>query len=171
MKTELKDVIHLYIGAEFIFENENVGKICGVHSDMIYNEDADESGEGLFYLPDCRPILRRISNMTETELFDICFVAFNSDDLKGEDKLTKKEFHCEIALRGKTFIEAEITCRCFEGGISITNNGSISLMDDSREFQPLGSESKSFLWLLKNGFDLFGLIDFNQAIDAKTLEP
>lgn len=112
MKTELKDVIHLYLGCDCkMLDDENTYKLL---PEMLPCENFP-----LRRKP--KPILRRISDITSEQMHEVGMEQSEINNI-------------------------------------ITNKRNPSLY--------VGE----FLWFLKNGFDLFGLIDSGQAIDAKTLE-
>lgn len=77
MKTELKDVAHLYKGFRFLFENEEHESTHMVDESVVTTE-ADESGEGVFGLSDCKPILRPLSDAKKEEA-DYCKTLYRLD--------------------------------------------------------------------------------------------
>lgn len=129
MKTELKDIMHFYIGCEV--EIEIYGKLrnClldGINKDYYFliipgDKAATSYFKGKYSI---KPILRPLSDMTDKEAADI----FNMDDWLFINQ-KKGITHLDFALPPQTFI-----------------------------------------YLLKQGFDLFGLIESGQAIDATTLK-
>jgi hypothetical protein len=69
MKKNIADYLHLYLGCEFIWEDEDDPMILkGVFGDVAYSTEADESGEGMYAIEEIKPILRPLSDMTEEEM-------------------------------------------------------------------------------------------------------
>lgn len=130
MKTELKEVIHLYLGCEM-----TDGRI--LHS-------VDIDGEWMLLAPNgggctnfchkwdesVKPILHRLEDMTEMHENEVCNI---------------------IGIMG---IDAYKHAFIKEGTYMIKLKDSVEL----------------YTFLLKNGYDIFGLIDSGQAVDYKTLK-
>ena len=121
MKTEWKDVMHLYKGCEIEVRDKDFingvqyGKLQGYQFDDNLLIDFEQS-DGYENIGKCKPILRPLSDMTEEECLylNVAFMVVEK---------WAKTAHKE------TWGTAE------------------------------------FLYLLKQGFDLFGLIESGQALD------
>lgn len=88
-----------------------------------------------------KPILRRLDSMTEEDHIEV-------GKLLGYEETRTKPLHL-IALKGKSFVE----------GYGLDRIESITVV------------SLITKYLLSKGFDLFGLIDDELAIDSKILKP
>lgn len=119
MQRKIENYLHLYLGCKCIADGK-LGTIEGVstmnagcsgNNPLIFFEDGEVS-TGDTDIEEVKPILRRLSDMTEEE--------------KGEW---------------------------------------IGLPPDVRVMTPY-----QFLWFLSRGFDLFGLIDNQLAVDEKTVK-
>jgi hypothetical protein len=66
-------------------------------------------------------------------------------------------------------VGADVSCRCFEGQLAIRECGSIFLFDASGELQRCTNLPKGMHYLISKGFDLFNLIESEQAIDSTKL--
>jgi hypothetical protein len=159
MKTELKDVIHLYIGCDALCESvtdspePNIQQIFGYDSTikMINFGHGDAKT-----LDEFKPILRPLSDLKESDL-DLggLLTAFTikkdeyskSYSMIIEDENDGSGFHLTIDSDGS------IHCLCKDNHESYSYNG-----------------SKIFLSLLKNGIDLFGLVESKQAVDKTQLK-
>ncbi len=121
MKTELKDVIHLYLECEvmLLFNKNKIGKLTGLNKFGVYLITVGEKSE-TFEFYQFKPILRHLSSMTN------------------------EEFR---------------RCREIEEGFQLENNG---------RFYGGGA---CMLYLIREGFDLYKLIEYGQAIDKTTLKP
>lgn len=162
MKTEFKDVAHLYLGCEFktavfdggIFEIDGVTK-----SEVERDEVIIISGGSEFYATETQPILRPLSDMTEQEfieLFKLCSLFDLSD--------------CTFEFGdSERFINAEFNGRIVDC-IQIVSGDCVMMMNNDRTFSPVNPQSQCFLFFLSKHFDLFGLIKSGQAIDATTLK-
>jgi hypothetical protein len=163
---QLKDIIHLYIGCEVLIDGKEVGRLYGintsylkstnqVHYDiqteqmriedgedfvMVYNDDFDDELR-------IKPILRRLEDITDKEI----------KELIGWDNLNEKYANVSYE-RGNFGIVINYSIDAGEEGF-YQQSYNITF----HTFSP-----KEWVYLLKNGFDLFGLIKSGQAIDAKT---
>ena len=139
--TQLKDVIHYYIGQSvYLCDNLEGNRVIEPLTAKMLAEDLE-----MFYdeeLP--RPytiVLRRLEDMTEHEAIALVERIVHADE----------------------FVDVDTTHNSF-GDLMVTWRGD--------EYNATGEKtwsSEQFHYLLKQGFDLWGLIDSNQAIDAKTL--
>lgn len=119
MKTQLKDVLHFYLGCKCIvklYDTEYRGIFLGLNYPFLYIQVASDKAPTKHRIDkiDFKPILRPLSDMTDIEKDE--FSEHQIDNF-GED------FHNEMY------------------------------------------DISQFLFLLKQGFDIFGLISSGQAID------
>lgn len=140
---------------------------------------ADEQKENLvnFYPQDLKPILRRLSDMTEEEASNLLAILFYNS-MNPDDRVTADEIDVDIhknddglMVDGDMALVCELSCRCFEGQLGITLNGTLVLYDEEGKVQRLDNSVEAFVYLLSKSFDLFGLIEKGLAIDQKTLTP
>jgi hypothetical protein len=141
--TDLKDVLHFYFGQKVV---------------LLYGH--------LYRLLEIRQWLIRIE----------------SDELKyGNDRPMQHDVgleSCQIVLRSigdmteeeKYHIVTNITYSHIKFS---TKQSAMESFDPDRYSQKHNNRfyPDEFIYLCKQGFDLFGLIDSNQAIDQKTLQP
>lgn len=167
---KLQDYIHYYIGCKMIrsshWEPQNEPYIL----------DNKNMAEAIEYSD--RPILRRLEDMTEDEMIGM-LQSMAPPDM--EDKPTLEDYDLEmfynddgLMVDSDIAVGANYSCVCYEGQIAIKICGSIILFyetgkDVTRD--ELINVPKAFHYLLQQGFDLFGLIDADLAIDAKTVNP
>lgn len=164
---QLKDVIHFYIGCQVIVDNKDTAKFMGgtlvpnsigqIYWDLQTGEMRDNDGDD-FSMPynddpeigelRIKPILRRLEDMTDGDIMD--FIEL--------DKLNK--LYVQVSFE-----------RCVNGivvyyGIDAgENNGGVFPQTYKITFHSFSP--KQFTCLLNKKFDLFGLIESGQAIDAK----
>lgn len=121
-----------------------------------------------------KPILRKLEDMKEEEMIGLLQSMVLSDM---EDKPTNEDYNLEmfynddgLMVDGDIAVGANFTCRCFEGQIGLKKCGSIILFDEDKDVtrDQLINTPIAFHYLLKQHFDLFGLIDSNLAKDAST---
>lgn len=67
MKTELKYVIHFYLGCECLDEVNVIWKIVGVYQDCLYVENNYNAGAYEKNFDEVKPILRKLEDMTFDE--------------------------------------------------------------------------------------------------------
>lgn len=173
MKTELKDVIHLYLGCQCVltedvpveeFDDDQTKKGSVWSLLMINYGDFDLiDGNGYkFVLQDeetCwlgvhgsefKLLLRPLSSVTEEEAIELIGIQLENYPNKLDIKM--KSF-------GRRSNSDSWQFSAYEGEKHIIS-GSLSFYRH---------EPKKFMYLLSKGFDLFGLIESNQAIDSSTL--
>jgi hypothetical protein len=146
MKTEIKDVLHLYLGCEANVEvseyyEAGQGKIISIDLEgevcVISNKSTKYCVEAAFH--DIIPILSKLPDMTEEECWE------------WQREFTF--FHVSDDEYGRAYIE---------GRLHVIKDRVIS---SERMFRP-----EQTAWLLSKGFDLFGLIEQGLAIDKATLK-
>jgi len=131
MKTELKDVIHFYLGC--MVELNNSGS-------KVYNRKLIAVG-GVDDEPYCK---LRLGNADEKQFVHAVFF---------------KENRVKPILR-------PLSDMIYEEESYMKNNFCYKANGITEYYTPDG-----FMFLLKHGFDLFGLIESGQAIDATTINP
>lgn len=163
---ELKDFLHYYMGATY-WTNNSQGEINPETIMFIY--PMIEKGNGV------QLHLRRLDDMTEEEMVGLLQSMVPSDM---EDKPTDEDYDLEmfynddgLMVDGDIAVGANFTCGCFDGQIAVKKCGSIILFDEDKDVtrDMLINAPLAFHYLLRQGFDLFGLIPAGLAIDAKTV--
>lgn len=149
--TNIKEIIHLYLGCEVLCNYNGKGfKAKGILSGKTISEQWEVIHDKLTFiykynLKNIKPILRRLDSMTEAEkIFILC------SHLKDgwQPGTVLEDSDTDWAMRCTHLEYGQKTCYV------------------SKERFP----AWLFNYLLKQGFDLFGLIDSGQAID-KNLKP
>jgi hypothetical protein len=163
---QLKDVIHYYIGCKVRVDNEDTATFMGgtlvpnslgqIYWHLQTGEMKDAEGDD-FSMPynddpevgelRIKPILRRLEDITDKEI----------KELIGWDNLNEKYANVSYE-RGNFGIMINYSIDAGEEGIH----------PQSHKITFHAFSPKEWLYLLKNGFDLFGLIKSGQAVDAKT---
>lgn len=149
-KVTFKDVAHLYLGAKILLENKIKATIHGIEYGgnreykvvaMLPNYQTVKVNEWDLV----KPLLRKLDSITEEEAIQLA-------------KLSEWEPH---------FRDVKVERNKFNYLI-ITWDG----MAESREvFNATGEQfycGEQFLWLLKNNFDLFNLIENDFALDINS---
>lgn len=166
----LKDCLHLYANCEMHTGTGNVTliavqqeripatdfKIVVANGNLIYSRD----------LSDFKPILYPLSEMTDAQLHELCYLTLFNPDMDEEDRLTRPEVTIDSDTGETNEMETYFSCRCLEGKISITENGSVNVTNDDGEVLPMVNQPAVFAYLLSQKFDLFGLIESGQAISC-----
>lgn len=109
--------------------------------------------------------------MTIQEAEYLVFLMFDTDKLGNDSRITQEEIHVELrksSIEGVSLI-IDISCRCFEGQLSINENGDLFLYDDNLDLRSIDMQSELFLWLIAKRFDVFGLIKEEIAVNKTTL--
>ena len=150
---QLKDVIHYYIGQKLEKSADDLThpRLEAIVGDQMYVSEYEYTtphSDKTFTRPKMtlpigfkKPILRRLEDMTEEEMKELVFIGHSVRNTLYEVKM-------------------EYNTVCFKTN-GFTGGGSVSL----RALRPEETH-----YLLQQGFDLWGLIDSNQAIDSKTLK-
>ncbi len=69
---EKAKIFALYLGQQFVYEDNEPDDICGVYGDdVVYGNDADESGEGIFSISECKLILSPLSSISDEDALEI----------------------------------------------------------------------------------------------------
>ncbi len=168
MKTEFKDVAHLYLGAKCIIGNKDWKP-----SDISVEDRAPYTDPNYgkpitttischtleHFLHKTTPILRPLSTMTEVDLPEW----FNKWMPDGFDVLHNKANH---------YSWMEIDSKNDDGyTLTIWEDGSMSTTCKDNGEQYAYQGALLFAHLLSKQFDLFGLIKSGEAINATTLTP
>lgn len=166
----IKDYIHYYIGQRCLntffapgHEMYNVGWILtGFDTESVHPfRLTDIEGERYTWTDSVKPQLRRLSDMTEEDLKKMVNEFALID-------LSNCQYEYET-VEGK-WVNA------IENGVVVTSlevldGDYVSMMHKDDEMMPMVPQSKAFHYLLKQGFDLFGIIDAGLAIGAKSIQP
>lgn len=144
MKTELKDVVHFYLGCECVDGAGSVGKIdtCGFDG-YIRTTPLNKHIKVKAFLSGVKPILRPLSDMTEEE---------------------GRQYATYYGIDG--YLSVTITEENGYVKISIGNSGHMASLFPLGQY---GQKPETLVYLLSKGFDLFGLIESGQAIDKTIL--
>jgi hypothetical protein len=181
---KLKDVIHYYIGCDVIVDDNERGRLLGCNpipnsvgqvywdiqtEDMKANEDEDFA---MPYNDDpdmgelrIKPILRRFKDITDPEITEVAIMYANGvkvERVKGvannwfyfkcnhSESVEDDEYILIISDAGSAWYDHyfDKSKRC---GLNICNENYVTH------------------YLLSKHFDIFGLIDIGEAIDAKTI--
>lgn len=144
MKTELKDVIHLLIGCDVTIEIHGTGHqgiLRGLKSEYFFIQvKGDKSATPHRDISKIKPLLRRLSSMTEEEMGEYWSI------IGGAPHLFDRDYFMEWLENGHT--ESE-----WESGMVFGHY----------------EAALTTKFLLSKGFDLFFLIETGQAIDAEKL--
>lgn len=149
-----------------------LGKLHCVSGDgMAVVEEADAFLTIALYSTTYKPILRRLSSMTEEEMGEYVVMCLNPIQSEMDDPITVDEVSIDTDMpHGNGYYDAAISCRCFEGVVRIRENGDTFLFDEEQRPQELEGQARRTAWLLSKHFDLFGLIENEEALDSETLK-
>ncbi len=77
-------IFAMYIGSEFMYEGNEPDELYGVmKDDVAYGSDADESGEGIYSISDCKLLLTPLAKISDEHaraLSECCFPDGNQHD-------------------------------------------------------------------------------------------
>ena len=143
---EIKDFIHLYLGCE-VFDSFNNSRtsLVGVSDTGVtvaYNT------EWKLRFDEVKPILRKISSMTEEEAIEYLKMKYNAVAV----------IECRKDNSGFWYSLAK--------GLAETKNPKFIFFGQIKDT----SYPEQFVWLLSKGFDLFGLCEAGFAIDKDSLK-
>jgi hypothetical protein len=147
MGKKLSDYLHFFIGCKMLYSSHHEPQ------NEPYTLTHDNVGQAIEFGD--RPILRRLEDITPGELKEMIIKLSKID-------LSDCEFEYDFV--GHTWVNAirkGVVVDC----LVIENNGNINMDDYSPSQLP---QAEAFHYLLKQGFDLFGLIDAGLAVDEKT---
>ncbi len=154
MKTKLKSVLHLYLGGKCKYSRPSSFNVETIDLSMLKHL----SETGSYDL--CKPILRPISDITKTErseMFNLVFGRYFPDN------------------GGVVFIDKETTLQqprwVLSSGLDrlgIQINGEVWYDCDLNPYK--FNQHLITLFYLEKGFDIFGLIQSDQAIDGSVID-
>lgn len=165
---EIKDYLHLYLGCRC--EVETYMATCDWGMNRVEKLTAQIlAGVHGKRNKVIKLFLRQLSSMTEEEIYDL-INSMCPDDI--EDIPEKDEYDFEMFYNdGGNMVDSDVavgsdySCRCYEGQISITHDGTIHCFDEKGEKEIMVNVPRAYHYLLSKHFDLFGLIDAGLAID------
>lgn len=179
-KKDLKDYLHFYLGCEVLYK----GKVYDLFQiDSTFAHIWKKNRSATVCEPtihNVKPLLRPLSSMTQSEADYFAWLCMDSEyHLEVDSRITQEEIQTELAknddglmLDADVEIYIGVSVRCFEGAVVIKTDGSIAVYDEDKEtYQSVDNIAFKVLYLLKQGFDLFGLIPAGLAIDSTTLNP
>jgi hypothetical protein len=155
---EIKDYIHHYIGCDVAYHFEGRGKLVGISASEV------EKGKVIaiidigivdfqeWYVEECKPILRKLSSMTEVEARDIAVIMFGQPD-SVKWRLENKTNYLNVYRK---HYHISFTIDLASGDVDIYDEGGIQTTINHHFITK---------YLLSKGFDLFGLIDAGLAIE------
>ncbi len=170
MTKRIEDYLHLYLGCkvQYVFttrtdnQEKRIGILDGIKSNGAVNLGivVSETHWDEYRLSKLTPILRPLSAMSEAEMGELLPKWFQPNEDTFKQLIFRTEFHTD---------ELKRRIKHGEGvGYSLFKEDGSHYMTGTLSFTHLNSEQ--FLYLLKQGFDLFGLIDSKLAIDSTTLK-
>jgi hypothetical protein len=150
MEKNIKDYLHLYLGCEVLHEFANSKQIKKLIADKSETDEEISLSAALYCK--AKPILRPLSDILNTEAFEVYKLYFDKDFVFDYSKDTGSANFIPTRAR----ILAKDAIRIFEGRDYKTG-----------DFMKVISIVP---FLLSKHFDLFGLIDAGLAIDKITLK-
>lgn len=165
-RKKLSDYLHYYMGCKFITDNSE-GEVNPETIRFIY--PMIEKGYNV------QLVLRKLEDITDEEMIGLLqsMLPANLEDRPKNSDYELEMFYNDDGLMvdGDISVGANFSCICYEGQIGIKKCGSIILFEEDKDVtrDQLVNTPMAFDYLLKQYFDLFGLIDANLAIDAKTI--
>lgn len=175
-KKDIKDYLHLYLGCEVWHINP-----IEPHIVTLTTWRLKDILDGILSYDLHKLILRPLSDMNVDEAEHFAWLCLNSPHAPKEFiAIDKDEIDVELVrndggnmLDGDVELYMGVCCRCFDGYISIMCDGRIGISDEkdipSEQMKPVDDVYGKVLWLLKQGFDLFGLIEAGLALDKTKL--
>lgn len=136
---EVKDVLHLYLGCECAVDyrdREGEGMMIDRISGVYEDGSAAISNGYIEPISKLKPILRPLSDMTEDEAVELANI--HKYDIPDDDGVREELINV------------------------YSDEGELHL---GKPYLPIGMYKEGMLWLLKQHFDLFSLIESGQAID------
>ncbi len=163
---DIKDYIHYYIGQRFVFDNK-IWNIVRVSTTLVRGV-RDNKGEEKFmqvYHHEAKLLLRRLSDMTEEE-------ATSAYIIERDRVVHDVTIDFDVSVRDHGFVITRLDL--LNVRLMIGYNGQIyKVIEETKKptIEPANNQQLIIHYLLKQGFDLFGLIDEGLAIDSKTIQP
>jgi hypothetical protein len=167
---ELKDYLHYYLGCNVITTDDNEeAELVGVSDDNAHIVHMGTGSYGTCSIEGVKPILRRLEDMTEEEALHIGKLAMFDRDMNYPDSDFKVE-KTWAAIEVPTTYSVRISNDWFEKEIRIGfNTGNIWYANNEIN-ERIFNQPVIFHYLLRQHFDLFGLIPVGLALDAKTIK-
>lgn len=179
MKTLTPQILALYLGCECLYTDEDMNTMIATLLAVnlqgyawFVNPEFDEA----IGIQSVMPILRPLSSMSEVEAQQLLAILFLDMAQSSEDRVTADEIDVDLhphddgsMVDRDMAVVVEVSCRCFEGQLGVTLNGSLVLYDESGNVARLDNTAEAFTYLLSKSFDLFNLIPEGLAIDKTTL--
>jgi hypothetical protein len=171
---EVKDVLHFYLGRSCFTQNGEVEKLFSINDSAAYLSDSQVS-HGLNTV---KPILRKIADMGAEDAAYFAWLCMNSEHhLDDESRIPMDDIDIELVpndggnmLDGNVLLYIGVSVRCFEGAIIFQDDGSIYVVDeDGKRQEPIDDIAVKIAWLISKGYDVFRLIDSEQAVDEATI--
>lgn len=165
---KIEDYIHLYIGCDVLVEinpdaTQQVAKIIGVHIDKwvdgnyhptIEVDFGYQTNRTHYYQNQIKLLLRPLSSMTEEEAKEL--IQFE----KLNREYANVDFNIITGYKGN-IVAIEVNYTIVDEDI---------VLPKVWTFNFCAMNSDDFRHLLSKGFDIFGLIDANLALDATKIE-
>ena len=170
MEKKIEQFLHLYLGCDVTHAGGKTGKLVsvGISGSIIVYPDGDQRGN--FIMSEVlKPILRPLSSMTEEELLEVLnFMEARSQSLpklirrmRVSDDFEKREWAQWYFINpySKEDLDKEIIVANLSNG----ENG-LSICNGNNYYR---CYLKTIPYLISKGFDLFGLIESNLAVEKK----
>lgn len=180
MKTLSPQILAFYLGCEVELNSPREKIVTGFIQEIDVTGNCIMASMEITRRSNIRrikPLLRKLSSMTEEEAQQLLTILFEDKSLKDEDKVTADEIDVDLhpnddalMVDGDMALVIALSCRCYEGQLGITLNGSLVLYNEAGSIDRLENTVEAFAFLLSKHFDLFNLIENNLAIDKDTLK-
>lgn len=166
MDKDIKDYLHLYKGCEceYLEPSHMNDRVRGIFLGYMDKHHASIENQNFgVQVDEIMLILRPLSDMTEMEIIkvlsDICKDIFTYSPLIS---------NCTFMTEGDNATGVICTSEHNERyGLTVDVEIGVEFSIDSSQMKV--NQFKYTVWLLKHGFDLFGLIEAGLAIDKTTL--
>lgn len=160
MSKDISEYIHYYIGQPCTYDDpyQRAFDLIGVVTERIIQEIRNPQLTGA--VKNARPHLRKMQDMTEEEMKEIWQIIFGRPFY---ERGTIQFFDLSKGSLSKRWVMTAEVDR-----VGIQWDGRI-WADSDLELHKFNQHLVTH-YLLKCGFDLFSLIDFGAALDAKTLQ-
>lgn len=173
MSIQLSEVIHFYLGCQL---DTGTGRVilCAIQKEVIPCASFRLivlNGNVIHEIPAAgvRPVLHRLSDMTEAEALHIARLAFFDQDMKYPDRDYKVYKPEPITVdKTPTTFAVKLSNDWWDKEIRIGLNTGTIWYPNPATGERVWNYQKIFVFLHKQQFDLYDLIDSGQAIDAKS---
>lgn len=170
---ELKDYLHYYIGCKAITTDDNEqAELVGVSDDNAHIVHDGTGSYGTCDITGVKPLLRRLEDMTEAEAIAVHREATKTPFLPAD----KDEYDVSyIKDKGEVCSIQVVDLRMPKMYTNINIEGDVLVYVHETNEEPkicerVANQHHITHYLLRHGFDLFGLIPAGLAINAKTVE-